>query len=313
MDIYSQLRFLLNEKGIKNNENDFGYDVFSDKIFEYLENSDTNNPKGQDRDQRFREVLSDPSNLFIKRHENSGILENDIITLHNGLRVYNNCYYDNFTNVLILNKGVHEPSEERAFDLVLDKLRKESGHKVMIELGSYWAFYSMWFKKEISDSSAYCIEPDGANLLSGMKNFDLNSLEANFTTGFIDNDGINLLEFCREKNINYIDILHSDIQGYEFLMLDQMNAYFEQKKINYVFISTHTDELHYQCINFLTKKDYMIICIAYFTKQTFHFDGFILACPSENIEIKSFEIGNRNKSFLISDTDYNNLKSEFLK
>ena len=116
-----------------------------------------------------------------------------------------------------------------------------------------------------------------------------------------------------KKNINYIDILHSDIQGYEFLMLDQMNAYFEQKKINYVFISTHTDELHYQCINFLTKKDYMIICIAYFTKQTFHFDGFILACPSENIEIKSFEIGNRNKSFLISDTDYNNLKSEFLK
>jgi hypothetical protein len=312
MDIYSKLRVLLNKRGIKSYENDFGYNLFSDEIFEYLENSDTENTKGIIFDDRFKEIISDPNNLFIKRHEDSGILKNNIITLHNGLRIYNNCYYDNFTEVLILNKGVHEPSEERSFDLVLESIKKNSGHKIMIELGSYWAFYSMWFKKEILDSSAYCIEPEHSNLLSGMSNFDLNSLEANFTKGFIDDSDINLLEFCTEKNIQYIDVLHSDIQGYELIMLNQMSIFFEQKKINYVFISTHSDELHYQCIDFLNKKEYRIICQANFSKETFHFDGFILACPIENIDIKPFEIGNRSKSFLISDTEYDNLKLKLL-
>ena len=48
--------------------------------------------------------------------------------------------------MLLENKGVHEPQEEKAFLEVLNYVEKGS---TMIELGSYWGFYSLWFNKKI--------------------------------------------------------------------------------------------------------------------------------------------------------------------
>ncbi len=39
---------------------------------------------------RFKEILSDPSNAFIPRVPDAGKVENGIVTMHNGLKVYAN-------------------------------------------------------------------------------------------------------------------------------------------------------------------------------------------------------------------------------
>ena len=53
-------------------------------------------------------------------------------------------YYGQFIQLLVLNRGVHEPFEEYAFQELLKNLPKTP---LMIELGAYWGHYSMWIKK----------------------------------------------------------------------------------------------------------------------------------------------------------------------
>jgi hypothetical protein len=311
MDTYEFLRRKLRENKIESTEYDFGDEYFSDEIFGFLEDGVDKN-KGINYLERFGDVISDPNNLFIERHVDSGKLIDGKVTLHNGIKVYANCYYDSFSDILVLNKGVHEPSEERSFGYVIKSLADKNKKMTMIELGSYWAFYSMWFKKQIENSSVYCIEPDHNQLNVGVKNFELNGLSGDFTQGFIG-DGqneMNLENFCINKQIDYIDILHSDIDSYEFVVLNQMKSYFDGKKINYVFLSTHSNDLHHRCLDFLKNSDYRIICSADFDKETYHFDGFILACPSENLDIENFRIGDRSKSVSI---DLSELKERVIK
>lgn len=167
-----------------------------------------------------------------------------------------------FSEILILNKGCHEPAEERMFQLILTDI-PENG--TMIELGSYWAFYTIWFNIMIKNAKNYCIEPDLSNLNLGKRNCLLNDINnVDFTQGFIGKDQINLCDFISEKKIENIDILHSDIQGYELEMLQDITELLIQNKIKYLFISTHSDSLHYECIKLLKEYNYRIIASAVF-------------------------------------------------
>ena len=276
-----------------------GEEFYDDTVFEILSDEKIKNTKGHDWYGRFRDIVSDPNNLFISRCDESGVLEDGIVTLHNGLKIYDQCYYNDFSDIFRINKGVHEPSEERMFAKVLKFIDKGG---VMIELGSYWAFYSMWFARDIEDSTCYCIEPDPANLNIGIKNFELNNLKANFTHGAIGNGQMNLYDFIVENKINKIDLLHSDIQGSELEMLHQIQELLLNKKIKYIFISTHDNNLHHSCISFLKLFGYRIICDCDYDNQTFIYDGFILACPEELNEILHTNIGDRSKTQLISES-----------
>lgn len=304
MDIYKEIRCVLNDNEIKNDENSFGDEYFTDDIFKILQNNSVVNKKGETFMDRFRDVISDPNNLFIKRSKFSGKLENNVITLHNDIKVYDRCYYDDFSDILILNRGVHEPSEERSFGKVINHIR-ENG--TMIELGSYWAFYSMWFLKNIKNGKTFCIDSDENCLQSGIENFKLNNLEGDFTKSFIGYNGIDLTNFIREKGIEFIDILHSDIQGYEFEMINQIKSLLLNRKIKYIFLSTHSNDLHNNCINFLEEVGYKILCSCDYDNETFQYDGFILSCPDELKEIEPFLIGNRENTKLISTEEFNQL------
>ena len=57
--------------------------------------------------------------------------------------------------VLHRNRGVHEPGEERMFAEVI---RRMPPGALMIELGSYWAFYSTWFGKAVPSARIFCVE-----------------------------------------------------------------------------------------------------------------------------------------------------------
>jgi hypothetical protein len=232
---------------------------------------------------RIDDVVACPDNAFIPRVAKAGVVEGDAITMHNGIRIKALSYYGGqMMNMLIENKGVHEPQEERAFADVLPHLPE---NPVSLELGAYWGFYSLWLKTFRPAAHCHLVEPDGANLQEGRINFEMNGLTAEFENSFVsDNDvqpsrgprTISVDGYCRRKQIPHLHLLHSDIQGYELQMLNGAQEMFSRKSIDYVFISTHSQELHRQCIEQLVAFGYEVLCSVDLA-ETYSVDGLIVA------------------------------------
>src|SRR5258707_487821 len=92
---------------------------------------------------RIREGVAAPDNQFIPRCPEAGQLADAQLIMHNGLRVGALSYAgEGNRDLIVANRGVHEPQEERVFQEALKFMPKGA---TMLELGSFWAFYSMWF------------------------------------------------------------------------------------------------------------------------------------------------------------------------
>ena len=57
---------------------------------------------------------------------------------------------------------------------------------------------------------------------------------------------------------NNLTLLHSDIQGFETDLFDIAIPYFERKRIDNVFVSTHSQRIHDHCISRLQHHGYFI-------------------------------------------------------
>jgi hypothetical protein len=202
--------------------------------------------------------------------------------MHNGIRITLGSYYDyGNTHLLQANKGVHEPQEEYIFQTILPFIG-EGG--TMMELGSYWAFYSLWFASEVKNARCIMIEPDPHKMNFGKLNFKLNNYQGEFRLGFIDGQTdeqpniptYHIDHLMKEFKVDFLDVLHSDIQGYELKMLKGAHSALNNKKIGYVFISTHSNELHRQCIDELKGHGYVVIADADLD-ETYATDGVIVA------------------------------------
>ena len=232
---------------------------------------------------RMDDIISCGDNEYIPRVENAGTIENGKQIMHNGIRVNLGSYYGpEISRVLSKNNGVHEPQEERVFQEILKEIGPSS---TMIELGSFWSFYSMWFNKEVEDAKNYLVEPSKFNIRSGINNFKLNGMIGDFTNAFVsdvstsENDPVPTTcidDLVASKNINHIDILHSDIQGFEYDMLLGATETFNQNKVSYIFISTHSNEVHVRCLAFLRDRDFFIISNCDLD-NTYSEDGLIVA------------------------------------
>jgi hypothetical protein len=226
---------------------------------------------------RFREIISDPLNLLIRRDALAGCVNGDKVVLHNGLSVPASgakAYYGKFSDILVLNRGVHEPLEEFAFQQVLDSC----GHApLMIELGAYWGHYSMWCKSRHPNARLVLVEPEKANLDVARHNFAENGFEADFIQAFVGSNGFKIDAFMAERGIAFVDILHSDIQGFELEMLHCAEQALKKLAIGCLVISTHNDELHYGCLELLRLHSYRINLESNWSTETTSHDGFILA------------------------------------
>ena len=226
---------------------------------------------------RCREVLADPNNKYIPRVKDAGKIIGGNLIMHNGLKVKMGdfAYAGDFAyTVLTANKGVHEPQEERAFAEVLKHMPAAA---TMIELGSYWGFYSMWFNKQVNNAACYMIEPNEKFLLCGRENFKLNNMRGVFIKGKIGVGGMGIDDFIRQNRIDTVHMLHSDIQGAELEMLQSCRQSIAEGKIWYFFISTHSQKLHYDCLSFLRDSGYEIIVSADFDYGTYCCDGVLAA------------------------------------
>lgn len=205
--------------------------------------------------------------------------------MHNGVKVVLNSYYNTqwVTDVIYGLKGHHEPQEEKCFYEVLKYIPE---HGTMIELGSYWAYYSLWFATQVKNAKNYLIEPDSHRLEIGRKNFELNNKTGIFTRGFVgkmqDSDPdirgaemISIDDFIEKHNIKHVNILHADIQGSEFDMLETTLKHLHM--IDYFFISTHRyTTFHVPCVEFLKAHGFIILA-EHLDAESCSGDGLIVA------------------------------------
>lgn len=219
--------------------------------------------------------------------------EGDYQIMHNGIKALINSHYGNF-NVEVIRrlKGHHEPQEELAFHSVLEYI--PTGGSVL-ELGCAWAYYSLWFLDSVKNGVATLVEPVASNLRDGKRNFALNNKNGDFINAAISNHPadmkpVKLWEGCtveietksidqimRTRNMNHIDILHSDIQGAEANMLRGANEALRMKAISWLFISTHTENVHQKCIQILRSYGYHI-WQEHTLSESYSVDGLIVAC-----------------------------------
>ncbi len=93
----------------------------------------------------------------------------------------------------------------------------------------------------------------------------------------IGTDGFVVDRFLADSGIEHVDLLHSDIQGAELEMLDGANRTLGCNVVDYVFISTHSDQLHFAVIERLRSRGYRVEVDSNFGRHTTSFDGFVLA------------------------------------
>jgi hypothetical protein len=241
---------------------------------------------------RHERIIFDPANQDIPRVKEAGQIGVDsegreYVYIHNGLKVLmgKHAYHGEFADILTTNRGCHEPQEEKVFQEVLGAIQHES--PVMIELGSYWAFYSLWFK-HVTHGEVYLCEPMKHALDIGKDNLEFNGMTGHYYQGYIDTPGlleehtstwgskIRIDQFLQDHKIDQLTILHSDIQGAELDMLKSAEQSLKSRKIDYVFISTHTNELHTECSNELLAHGYVIIASANMD-ESFCWDGILVA------------------------------------
>lgn len=251
---------------------------------------------------RINDALSCPDNAFIPRVASAGKIVDGQLIMHNGLRVHELSYDGEGPRDLMReNRGVHEPQEERLFMEVLKRLPRGS---IMLELGSYWAFYSMWFYREIPDAKCYCVEPETRNISMGKNNFALNfGPEATgvvFEQAFAGSSDappnkisgiptVSVDGFLQRHGIGRLSMLHADTQGNELAILLGAEKALARKSIDFVFLSTHTNELHRKCLMRLRGYGYEILADIDLL-ETYSFDGLIAARSPRAPETETCEL-----------------------
>lgn len=226
--------------------------------------------------------------------------------MHNGLRVVLGGYHgDWMARIIKTLNGHHEPQEEMVFYEVIKRIKNKKAS--MIELGSFWAYYSLWFNKSIQSPLNICCEPDPNNITIGRNNAAINhaenihflqgaagSTDGRSTTVVMDSNSSKKVEvpirtvdsLCREYKINYLDILHMDIQGFELSALEGAIETIESNKVRFVFISTHhyffsgKANTHQECLHFLKQHGAHIVS-SHTVAESFSGDGLIVASFSD--------------------------------
>ena len=248
--------------------------------------------------------------------------------MHNGVKVVENGYYGRWMTELIkCLQGHHEPQEEKAFYEILNYIPENA---TMIELGSYWSYYSLWFQKRIPNAKNYMVEPDPNNLIVGKTNFELNGMKGYFLNAAIGNASrastsflcesdkvirqipvISIDDFVAREGIASIELLLCDIQGFELDMLQGSTKCLKEGIIRFVITSTHHHSIsndplmHQKCLNFL-KEHGAYILVEHNIAESYSGDGLIVASfRSEDSNLPRIEIGrNRSSNSLFREVEY---------
>jgi len=169
------------------------------------------------------------------------------------------------------------------FCSMLDKIKQSD--PVMIEIGCFWAVWSLFFRNRFPDGKNILIELGKRQLTIGLTNFDLNGFNSiNYHGGFFLNQSgtfnnkeadieydklenesdmvgpeLDFLEIYDDQNLDIIDLIHMDIQGSELLLIEQIEDLIINGKILNFIIATHSQAIHSRIEIILTNAGYDIL------------------------------------------------------
>ena len=225
--------------------------------------------------------------------------------MHNGVVVTEGGYYGPLSSEVIrCLRGVHEPQEEVAFDAVVRRIAATAPadrEPTMIELGSYWAYYSLWFLDSFPHGRSICLEPDPRNLEVGQRNFELNGRTGTFINGaigdgtgapmsFRPDDGspafdlptYDLRALLALVGTTAVDLLLADIQGGELPLLMHSIDLLRSGVVRFMVVSTHDLAItgsamtHQHVLELLIEAGAHIVC-EHTISESVSGDGLIVA------------------------------------
>jgi hypothetical protein len=180
--------------------------------------------------------------------------------MHNGVLVVRDGYLGPWqTRVIAELNGHHEPQEEVVFHAILERLAANGQGFAMVELGAWWSYYSLWFKKRFPSSTIVGIEPDLPFLETGRRNYLLNGVDdALLLHGVVGptpgevfrfvaaSDGrehevrqYGLDELLSMASVSFFDVVLADIQGAETTFLSTNADLLRNGAVRFAVISTH--------------------------------------------------------------------------
>jgi hypothetical protein len=160
-----------------------------------------------------------------------------------------------------------------AFERIVLNLRDKPEPHVMIELGSNQAYYSCLFNAILRDyeTKTILVEPYDKFMPRSKRHFEINGFEASFDNRSIGdtwecwqkykftNGEVTVDQLLEEHGLDYVSMLHADIDGSEEKMISGANKSLSQKKIHWLFILTHGQEIHSNCMNEIIDHNYEIV------------------------------------------------------
>jgi FkbM family methyltransferase len=229
--------------------------------------------------------------------------------MFNGVLVEEGSYFGGFNTPIIRGlRGVHEPQEEPVVHEIVNRLvvERETGvlsrRPFAIELGSFWAYYSIWFCQALSDGHVLAMEPDPAFLEVGRRNAHLNHVADRITfvhgavsdqSGSIpfvaESDGKeysvpahDLVSLMSMAGADEVDVVFCDIQGFETPMLTQSAALLASGAVRFVVMSTHHSSIsgdpltHQKALSTIEELGGHVIA-EHTVSESFSGDGLIVA------------------------------------
>ncbi|GGF11280.1 FkbM family methyltransferase [Subtercola lobariae] len=181
--------------------------------------------------------------------------------MHNGVLVEADGYAGPWmTEIIRVLNGHHEPQEELAFARIMQRLHDTGGAQAMIEFGSFWSYYSIWFCTEFADGRVLAIEPDPVNLDLGRRNAELNGVADRITfiqAAIGDDPGAtirirtesdnlerdivtaDLASLMADAALDHVDVVLCDVQGAETIALARARGDFAAGRVRFLIVSTH--------------------------------------------------------------------------
>jgi FkbM family methyltransferase len=173
----------------------------------------------------------------------------------------------------------------------------------MVELGAYWAYYSLWFNRFVKNPTNYCCEPDPKNIALGERHAQINKAKnMHFVYAAAGKDDKKVISFkpqegdyppvrvpirsvdglINEQGIKRLDVLHMDVQGAELSAIEGAEDSIRKGLIRFVIVSTHHylvsgDVLtHEKCIEKIKRLGGHIIA-EHAIHESFSGDGLVVA------------------------------------
>jgi FkbM family methyltransferase len=225
--------------------------------------------------------------------------------MHNGLLIEEGCYYGPWmTEIIRALAGHHEPQEELVFDAIVSRLALLNVDRpVIIEFGSFWAYYSMWFCRALDGALAVAMEPDPAYLDVGRRNAALNGLterirflhgvvgpEPGEPTRFRTESGHedisvvqhDLASLMERYGLSRVDLAMVDIQGAETVLLERARPMLLAGTVRFLVVSTHHQSISGDPLTHQKALDLLRGCGAHIiaehtVRESYSGDGLIAA------------------------------------